>query len=531
LPASIRAPTKPLELQGVELERPLEEEETEQLSADDVVLERGVPRKPSRAAESPVVTSMKTADVLNLALGPGGELTEMVPFEQPSDGDGAQCSAASAPPSFATVTPQPQPQLHHTKPILPVWAWACVAGVNVRRGGASMGSAAAPSSSSLRCHDFDEESRAALQVLRTLHAHVESSSAEQLPVSPRLDLEPLALQINARVKAFWDGLIDGVDASGVAYVTDGSGWYDGTIVGVTPRSASAQLRYAVRYDDGLLDTSVAPSHVRWVGSPERARAATALFGEECAALTALACAARAAADGSTLKFADGDGLRGAEPRAIGQQSGAYGHTSTNVGKTSNYNGVCWDTWGWKWRAQIRHAGKNKFLGNFVTEFDAARAYDRFAQTINKPLNFAPEMVSASKRRKAPRSTRAKAKPKPTQRGRGQKWILSECDKGGESERATRRETLIEHGGMHILSTEAAEAMRSFEILDMKPRSVENVLAALRGESTQESTPHDRAYVDLSAKARIGRYTLLERKDRVKRFLHRRATGNWTKKIK
>jgi hypothetical protein len=85
--------------------------------------------------------------------------------------------------------------------------------------------------------------------------------------------------------------------------------------------------------------------------------------------------------------------------------------------------------------------------------------------------------------------------------------------------------------MHILSTEAAEAMRSFKILDMKPRSVENVLAALRGESTQESTPHDRAYVDLSAKARIGRYTLLERKDRVKRFLHRRATGNWTKKIK
>ena len=109
---------------------------------------------------------------------------------------------------------------------------------------------------------LDEESKAALQVLRTLHTHSESA---QLNVSPRLDFKPRALQVDARVKAFWDGLVNGAD---------GSGWYPGTIVGVMPFSASAQLRYAVRYDDGFIDKSVAPSHVRLVGSPERVRAAT-----------------------------------------------------------------------------------------------------------------------------------------------------------------------------------------------------------------------------------------------------------------
>jgi hypothetical protein len=86
---------------------------------------------------------------------------------------------------------------------------------------------------------------------------------------------------------------------------------------------------------------------------------------------------------------------------------AAGHTTTKVGKTSNYNGVCWDKWGRKWRAGIWHAGKSKYLGNFVMEVDAARAYDRFAQTINKPLNFAPGTVPASEARE-PTAKRRKA---------------------------------------------------------------------------------------------------------------------------
>ena len=86
---------------------------------------------------------------------------------------------------------------------------------------------------------------------------------------------------------------------------------------------------------------------------------------------------------------------------------AAGHTTTKVGKTSNYNGVCWDKWGRKWRAEIWHAGKNKYLGNFAMEVDAARAYDRFAQTINKPLNFAPGTVPASEARE-PTAKRRKA---------------------------------------------------------------------------------------------------------------------------
>lgn len=44
--------------------------------------------------------------------------------------------------------------------------------------------------------------------------------------------------------------------------------------------------------------------------------------------------------------------------------------------TSKYTGVSWEKSYNKWRAEIRVNGKNKFLGRFTQEIDAAKAYQR-----------------------------------------------------------------------------------------------------------------------------------------------------------
>jgi hypothetical protein len=47
--------------------------------------------------------------------------------------------------------------------------------------------------------------------------------------------------------------------------------------------------------------------------------------------------------------------------------------------TSGFKGVTWEKRRGKWHAQIRVNGKQKYLGEFLSIEDAARAYDRAAE--------------------------------------------------------------------------------------------------------------------------------------------------------
>lgn len=44
-------------------------------------------------------------------------------------------------------------------------------------------------------------------------------------------------------------------------------------------------------------------------------------------------------------------------------------------KHSQFKGVTWDSASQRWRAQIKHEGRVIFLGKFIEEIRAARAYD------------------------------------------------------------------------------------------------------------------------------------------------------------
>lgn len=56
----------------------------------------------------------------------------------------------------------------------------------------------------------------------------------------------------------------------------------------------------------------------------------------------------------------------------------------NVSKTkgtSKYKGVCWDNKAGKWLSQYRYNGSNKFIGHYINEEDAAKAYDQAVREI------------------------------------------------------------------------------------------------------------------------------------------------------
>jgi hypothetical protein len=70
------------------------------------------------------------------------------------------------------------------------------------------------------------------------------------------------------------------------------------------------------------------------------------------------------------------------------------NTGTSAG-TSQYRGVIWHKSNSKWEARIYEAGKQRFLGYFASEVDAARAYDMAALKIGAMPNFAPPAAAES----------------------------------------------------------------------------------------------------------------------------------------
>lgn len=87
-----------------------------------------------------------------------------------------------------------------------------------------------------------------------------------------------------------------------------------------------------------------------------------------------------APDGVQVDHINGDSL---DNRKINLRLCTNAENLRNRGKqinnTSGYKGVCWSVRKQKWQAQIKVDRKAKFLGNFETPEDAARAYDAAAK--------------------------------------------------------------------------------------------------------------------------------------------------------
>ena len=82
--------------------------------------------------------------------------------------------------------------------------------------------------------------------------------------------------------------------------------------------------------------------------------------------------------GMVVDHIDHDGLndRRSNLRLCTQRQNLY--NSRPKGRSSRFKGVCWDKAGRRWVVYICHNGRNRFVGQFTDEIEAAQAYDRMA---------------------------------------------------------------------------------------------------------------------------------------------------------
>jgi hypothetical protein len=85
--------------------------------------------------------------------------------------------------------------------------------------------------------------------------------------------------------------------------------------------------------------------------------------------------------GVVVDHKDGDGLNNMRGnlRIVTRSQNNYNSRKTLKKRSSKYKGVSLDKEKNRWRATIRYNGRNKALGYFANEEDAARAYDEAAK--------------------------------------------------------------------------------------------------------------------------------------------------------
>jgi hypothetical protein len=101
------------------------------------------------------------------------------------------------------------------------------------------------------------------------------------------------------------------------------------------------------------------------------------------------------ADGFLTDHRDGDGLnnRRSNLRTVTDQQNQRNHTRKRAGCGSPYRGVGWHGLRSKWVAYIRIDGKQRHLGLFDSEIDAAGAYDA-AGIARDPEHFTPNFSAS-----------------------------------------------------------------------------------------------------------------------------------------
>jgi hypothetical protein len=90
-----------------------------------------------------------------------------------------------------------------------------------------------------------------------------------------------------------------------------------------------------------------------------------------------------AKEGWEVDHRDGNGLNNLRSnfRIVTHAGNAQARQTPRKGKSSRYRGVRFHKTSQKWTAQIKTGGRNRWLGSFQLEEDAARAYDFAARRL------------------------------------------------------------------------------------------------------------------------------------------------------